>query len=135
MTEVPPLHQLEQRTVYVSMPYSTTVHLCACGCGSEVVNILSPTDWQLSFDGEAVSLHPSINNSSLACASHYWIDHDQIFWSTPVAPGRVAELRTADQRAKRQFYTPAKPEAAASTPEPRRNLLSRLTFWRRRPRR
>lgn len=28
-------------TLYVSMQYATTIHLCACGCGNKVVAPLS----------------------------------------------------------------------------------------------
>jgi len=49
-----------------------------CGCNNEVVTPLSPTDWQLTFDGESVSLNPSIGNWSFKCKSHYWIVKDTI---------------------------------------------------------
>jgi hypothetical protein len=133
VTEVPPTRHLESDTLYVSIPYATTVHLCACGCGHEVVNALSPTDWQVNFDGETVTLNPSVNNSSLACASHYWIDHDWIWWGKPVPAERVAALRAADHRAKSRFYGHTEPDAdlpAATAPVARRSLTSRLAFWR-----
>jgi hypothetical protein len=42
---MPPM--LKEGVLYVSMPYATTTHLCACGCGNKVVVPLNPADWQL----------------------------------------------------------------------------------------
>ena len=54
--------ELQEAVLYVSIPYATAVHQCACGCGNKVVTPISPVDWQLLFDGETVSLTPSIGN-------------------------------------------------------------------------
>ncbi|WP_394854853.1 DUF6527 family protein [Citrobacter freundii] len=40
--------QLEEGILYVSMPYSTIAHLCACGCKNEVITPLSPLDWSMT---------------------------------------------------------------------------------------
>ena len=37
---------LDDGTLYIS-EYGTAVHKCCCGCGSEVVTPLGPTDWKL----------------------------------------------------------------------------------------
>lgn len=71
---------LAEGVLYVSLRFATVVHLCPCGCGNKVVTPLSPADWQLLFDGEAVSLTPSIGNWSLPCQSHYWIKLDRVRW-------------------------------------------------------
>ncbi len=71
---------LEKNTIYVSIKYSTSIHSCCCGCGNEVVTPLSRNDWKLTFDGESVSLYPSIGNWNFPCKSHYWINQDQIQW-------------------------------------------------------
>ncbi len=137
VAEIPPSMQLREGTLYISMHYATVVHLCACGCGHEVVNPLSPTDWRLTFDGESVSLSPSINNSSLPCASHYWIDRSEICWGEHVSAARVAALRAADQRAKDRFYgnVPIPAPGVAAPPGPRRSglLAGLFRIWRRRP--
>ena len=70
--------RLEPGELYISIPFATAVHLCACGCGHEVVTPLSPTDWKMTFDGESISLHPSIGNWSFPCQSHYWIRNNRV---------------------------------------------------------
>ncbi len=64
--------------LYVSMDYATAIHSCACGCGNEVVTPLSPSDWKLLYDGETVTLKPSIGNWNFRCRSHYWITNNKI---------------------------------------------------------
>ena len=48
--------------LYISIAYTTAAHLCACGCGREVITPIRPGDWRLTFDGESVSFDPSIGN-------------------------------------------------------------------------
>jgi Family of unknown function (DUF6527) len=73
---------LENGVVYVSIPFSTVIHKCWCGCGHEVVTPLSrKTGWQLIFDGESISLHPSVGNRALPCRSHYWIEGNTVVWA------------------------------------------------------
>ena len=69
---------LEAGILYVSMEYATSAHSCCCGCGEEVVVPFTPTDWKMSFDGETVSLRPSIGNWTLKCRSHYVIDRGKV---------------------------------------------------------
>jgi hypothetical protein len=42
-----------------------------CGCGKKVVLPLHPTHGKLTYDGETVSLSPSVGNWSFPCESHY----------------------------------------------------------------
>ena len=49
----------EEGKVYVSMKYASAVHSCFCGCGTKVVTPISPTGWNLTFDGDTVSFNPS----------------------------------------------------------------------------
>ena len=66
--------QLDEGVLYVSLEYATALHLCACGCRSEVVTPLRPAQYSMTFDGESVSLRPSIGNWGFPCRSHYWIE-------------------------------------------------------------
>lgn len=72
---------LEAGVLYVSIPLATALHLCACGCGHEVVTPIAPEWWRLTFDGETVTLTPSIGNARMGCASHYWIHGDIVRWA------------------------------------------------------
>jgi hypothetical protein len=72
---------LEEATLYVSLRFATVIHLCCCGCSTKTVTPLSPTDWKLLFDGETVSLEPSIGNQRFPCKSHYWIRESKAVWA------------------------------------------------------
>jgi hypothetical protein len=96
--------RLEEGVLYVSLPYATAVHKCACGCGHEVVTPFSPTDWWMAFNGEAVSLSPSIGNWSFPCRSHYWIERGRIVWAGEMPNEQIAAGRSRDARRKAAFY-------------------------------
>ena len=76
VTHVP--DKMEADVLYISIPFSTVLHLCPCGCGNEVVTKISPSRWKLIFDGETISLSPSIGNWYFPCKSHYWIRNNKI---------------------------------------------------------
>lgn len=75
---------LEDNTIYISMEYATAVHKCSCGCQNKVVTPFSPKDWKLTFDGETISLYPSIGNWCFPCRSHYWIRDSKIEWARSI---------------------------------------------------
>jgi hypothetical protein len=102
----PPI--LQDGIVYLSIPYCTAIHKCACGCGNSVVTPLSPTDWKLIFDGNSISLDPSIGNWSFKCQSHYWIKNNQVIWAERWAKEKIAAGRSRDQATKEQYYEPVK---------------------------
>lgn len=95
---------LEQDTLYISIDYVTTSHLCACGCGSEVVLPLHPTKWQLTFNGATVSMAPSIGSRTLPCRSHYWIDKGRIHWANKMSDGDFDRALKRDQLADRRWH-------------------------------
>lgn len=97
-------NQLEEGTLYVSMEHAIAVHLCACGCRSKVVTPLSPINWQLSFDGRAITLTPSIGNHSFACRSHYWIERSRVRWSWKMSQLEVETIRIIDRASRERFY-------------------------------
>jgi hypothetical protein len=92
--------KLEEGVIYVSIPYTTAIHLCACGCGREVITPISPTDWKLTFDAETVSLDPSIGNWSFPCQSHYWLRRNQIRWERQMTREQIDAGRAANRRRK-----------------------------------
>jgi hypothetical protein len=73
--------KIEEGILYVSIPFGLVIHSCCCGCGNQVVTPLGTTNWKLIFDGESVSLYPSIGNWGFACQSHYWIKNNKVEWS------------------------------------------------------
>lgn len=91
--------KLEPDTLYVSLDYLTTSHLCACGCGAEVVLPLHPTKWRVTFDGAAVSMHPSVGSRALPCRSHYWIDSGRVRWAGRMTERDFERALARDQRA------------------------------------
>lgn len=56
-------------------------YLCACGCGKKVVLPIAPDFWSVKYNGEAVSLFPSIGNFQFPCKSHYWIRENVVVWA------------------------------------------------------
>lgn len=91
---------IEPAVLYISIDYATVVHLCASGCGNRVVTPLSPAGWQLLFDGETVSLTPSIGNWGLPCHSHYFIRRNGVVWAATWSRQRVLAAHAADERAR-----------------------------------
>jgi hypothetical protein len=129
--------KLDPGVLYVSMEYGTAVHSCCCGCGQEIVTPLTPTDWQLTIDGETVSLCPSIGNWNLPCRSHYMIKRNRVIEASPWGKSRIEAEQKRDKTAKAKFYaqstepistTKNKPlETAAVVPE--RSVKG--GFWKR----
>jgi len=96
--------QLAPGMLYVSSRYATAVHLCCCGCGSEIVTPLAPAQWRMTFDGENVSLHPSIGNWNLPCRSHYIIMRGQVIEADTWSEQQVAHGHARDKQARTAYY-------------------------------
>jgi hypothetical protein len=117
---------LDEGVIYISIPYTTVVHLCGCGCGTKVVTPIRPHRWRLTFDGENVSLSPSIGNWSFPCQSHYWIERGRIRWAGRLSTAEITELR-GKQRSRRIAATTSVPQAPTPpSPESRRSILRRV---------
>ena len=95
---------LADGTLYISIDYATAVHKCCCGCGREVVTPLTPIDWKLKYDGETVSLNPSVGNWSFDCKSHYWIDSGKVRWAEQWPDWQIQAGRNKDRSSKESFY-------------------------------
>lgn len=111
-------------TVYVSTPFASALHLCACGCGVKVITPLSPDDWSIIFDGVSVSLTPSIGNWSFPCRSHYLIRRGGVIWSDQWSAQKIEANREADHARKEQRSI-AERETVPSTSRSR----TRLARW------
>jgi len=113
---------LADGVLYISSRYTTALHNCCCGCGREVVTPLSPAQWSLLFDGETISLNPSIGNWKYPCRSHYWIRRNEVVWAGQWSEADVESGQTADRRKVEGHL------AADSQAESRPGLVRRL--WR-----
>lgn len=116
--EIPTL--LVEGILYVCIPFRTAVHLCPCGCRNKVVTPIKPARWHLTFDGDTVSLSPSIGNWQIPCRSHYWIRNDRIRWSRGWSDAEIEEGRERDARQLRDYY------AKGATPLPQDALVPRV---------
>jgi len=127
--------KLEVGVLYVSIEYATTIHKCCCGCGTEVVTPLTPTDWRLIFDGDSVSLYPSIGNWSFPCRSHYWIENNKVIWSWKWTQQEIDEGRTLDAMVKQKYYsqvdfgTEEDNEQDQNQSQPKQDFFQRLMTW------
>lgn len=96
--------ELKERTLYISIEFATASHKCFCGCGAEVVTPISPVGWRLTYDGETVSLSPSIGSWSLECKSHYWVRRNVVQWAKEMSPEEIAEVRRRDDSDRLRHY-------------------------------
>lgn len=95
---------IEEGIVYISVKYGSVIHLCACGCKEEVNTPLSPTDWELNFNGKSMSLSPSIGNWSYDCRSHYWIKDNKAIWAESWSDEQVRLKREYDKQNQELYY-------------------------------
>ena len=127
--------RLEPGVLYVSLKYATASHSCCCGCGEEVVTPFTPTDWKMTFDGETISLRPSVGNWNLACRSHYVVESGRVIEADPWSDEQIAAERRRDKAAKAFYYgtseksPEAKVAAASVRPRTRRGLWPTILHW------
>ena len=95
---------LEDGIVYVSIAFGTVIHKCCCGCGDKVVTPLTPVDWAVVYDGETISLYPSIGRWDAPCQSHYWIQNNRVIWSPKWSKGRVDTLKRRETDLRDYFF-------------------------------
>ena len=125
--------KLAERTLYVSIPYASAAHSCFCGCGIKVVTPINPTGWELRFDGDTVSLRPSIGNWGFPCRSHYWIKRNRVIWAKPMSREAIEEGRRRDQKLTAAYFgqEATRPEHASSTADKHTKKTIREWFFRR----
>ena len=93
---------LEVGFLYICFDCNVVVHLCACGCGEKVVLPIAPDYWSVRYDGETVSLVPSIGNYQFPCKSHYWIKENKVIWADRQAQNITHTKRK--QRKSKSFF-------------------------------
>jgi hypothetical protein len=110
--------ELDEATLYISMTYGTASHLCCCGCGTKVVTPITPTDWSMRFDGDTVSLFPSIGNWDQPCRSHYVIERNRVIPHGLCSAEDIEASRAARSAAKARYYGTPKDPVARAAPAP-----------------
>lgn len=101
---------LEDGILYIGIETGTILHRCACGCGHEVNTPLGRTDWSFTYDGETISLWPSVGNWSFPCRSHYVVKKSSIEWAGAWSDEEVEAGRRADRALnERRYGTPETP--------------------------
>jgi hypothetical protein len=82
------------------------------------VTPFSPTDWKLTFDGESISIAPSIGNWDFPCRSHYWISRNTVHWANAWSREQVLAARQREDADKDTFYDEPPPTPSPQlTPE------------------
>lgn len=95
--------KLNEGVLYISEKYKTAAHKCCCGCGEEVITPLTPADWSIYREGNAVSMHPSIGNWNFACQSHYWIKKNRVVWARGMSKQEIEHVRKRDRKDKEAY--------------------------------
>lgn len=101
--EAMPEH-LDEGNFYISIRFRTAAHLCACGCGSKIVTPIKPAKWKFTYNGESISLWPSVGNWQKPCRSHYVIENSRVRWAREWTDEEIAEGRARDQNLLRGYY-------------------------------
>lgn len=109
---------LQANTLYVTTDGDVAGHLCACGCGREVITPLSPTDWSITFDRCGATLFPSIGNWAFPCRSHYFIRDGDVVWARDMSDKAISQGRQRDRARKQRYYDQlSKPPTVPRAPE------------------
>src|SRR5262245_35873083 len=122
-------NDLDDETIYISIPYATVSHKCCCGCGLRVVTPLSPTGWILTFDGESVSLTPSIGNWSFPCRSHYFVTRNRVKWAPRLSRAEIEAGRKNDRRVREEYYDAAPVQRRSADDQEPIRWWRRLRWW------
>lgn len=120
---------LDSGVLYISMEYATAIHLCCCGCGNQVVTPFSPTDWQITFDGEVITLSPSIGNWSFPCRSHYFIKKNRVVVAETWSAKEIGTGRSLDRANKAKHYQCQPRDSGNGRSDEGRGLFGKL--WNR----
>ncbi len=129
---------VENGVLYISMKYNTVIHNCPCGCGNRVNTPLSPIGWNLFYDGNTVSLSPSVGNWSYECKSHYWIKKSEIVWSNKWSNSEIELVRKQEREKLDNYYSGKnstekvfnKVNIEDIPVKPKKSWFKKLMFWK-----
>jgi hypothetical protein len=103
---------LQVGVVYISIPYGAVVHSCCCGCGEKVSTPLSPAQWGVTYDGERISLSPSVGNGALPCKSHYVITRNEVRWVPSLTKAQTSAALNRDRSVVAEHFASPPAEVA-----------------------
>ena len=126
---------INEGILYISLPFGTIVHKCACGCGEEVVTPLGPAEWNFTYNGKTISLHPSVGNWSFKCMSHYWIKEGNVQWARLFTTEEILESRKETKEYRKRYYAHANQEDSSPSKREtanRSSIVEKLNeLWRK----
>ncbi len=96
--------EIEEDVLYISIEYDVAKHKCPCGCGDDIVTTLSPARWKLIYDGETISLSPSIGNWTHTCKSHYFITNDKVVWAGKLTQNQINNVIRNDEETLQKHF-------------------------------
>ncbi|WP_437395449.1 DUF6527 family protein [Flagellimonas lutimaris] len=115
--------KLEEGIIYISVSVNTAIHLCPCGCKTEIVTPIDPSEWNFTYDGETISFSPSVGVWGAKCKSHYWIKRNKIEWSRTYSNSEIEEVRIQERRENSEYYEEMKGRRQVKNPNWFRRLL------------
>ncbi len=123
--------ELAPDKLYISTRYRTASHLCACGCGRQVVTPIKPSKWEFTYNGDTISLWPSIGRWQLPCKSHYIIREGEVVWARAFSEEEAESVRHQDAQGLRRYYEDRSTSTAEGPgPTPQSALAEPLSVWR-----
>lgn len=96
--------ELAPGVLYISRPYETAAHLCACGCGGKVRTPLGLTEWSVEETAHGPTLWPSVGNWQRPCRTHYYIDRGVVRWASPWTDEEVAAGRRGEEQRREAYF-------------------------------
>src|ERR1700735_3086710 len=110
--------ELTKGVLYISLPFATVAHLCCCGCGNKVYTPLRPNRWRLTYDGETISLAPSVGNWNFPCKSHYVITCGEVRWAAQMTRKEIEAVRGHAREMSTALYSEGDDEPANAKAKP-----------------
>lgn len=96
--------RMESNVMYITADGDVAGHLCACGCGREVITPLSPTDWSVEVNRRGFSLSPSVGNWAFPCRSHYFLRSSAVVWAGDMSDFAIEQGRRRSKARKQAYY-------------------------------
>ena len=90
--------------ILISIKYGIASLACPCGCGNAMDLPIEPHRWSIKWDGEHISMSPSISSSRTQCKSHYWITDNRILWAQPIGEWSERRKDRAEAKARRAAH-------------------------------